>query len=144
MTHPPNRPLPFRQAQGPELAEGQHRLRVACALGFILASITPAFSASSPVEPPQLWPLVVTAVRPEYPYAAMRSNFHGHGVLVGEVDFRTGGYFCQNGEEHQQHYPRSGSARWLSTVEVQAKDASKVPGADRFHDGPRSLTSHFA
>lgn len=60
------------------------------ALGFILSSITPAFSASSPVEPPQLWSLVVTAVRPEYPYAAKRSRFHGRGILVGEVDFRTG------------------------------------------------------
>jgi TonB family protein len=83
-------PTDHRQAQGPELAEGQLPLRVAFALGVLLASILPAQSGSSPVEPPQLWSLVVTAVRPEYPYAAKRSGFHGRGILVGEVDFQTG------------------------------------------------------
>jgi TonB family protein len=66
------------------------RLQITCALVFVLANIASALSAYSQVEPPQLWSLVVKAVRPEYPYAAMRSKFHGHGILVGEVDFQTG------------------------------------------------------
>jgi TonB family protein len=66
------------------------RLQITFALVFVLASIASALSADSEVEPPQLWSLVVTAVRPEYPYAARRSKFHGHGILVGEVDFQTG------------------------------------------------------
>lgn len=68
----------------------QCRFQITFALGFMLASILLAQSASPAVEPPQLWSLVLTAVRPEYPYAAMRSKFHGRGVLVGEVDFQTG------------------------------------------------------
>lgn len=66
------------------------RRQVTFALVFVVASITSALSASSQIEPPQLWSLVVKAVRPEYPYAAMRSKIHGHGMLVGEVDFQTG------------------------------------------------------
>ena len=66
------------------------RRRITFALVVVLGSIASALSGYSQVEPPQLWSLVVKAVRPEYPYPAIRSKFHGHGMLVGEVDFRTG------------------------------------------------------
>lgn len=66
------------------------RFQITFAVVFVNASIGSALSAYSQVEPPKLWSLVVKAVRPKYPEAAMLSKFHGHGILLGEVDFHSG------------------------------------------------------
>ena len=64
-------------------------------LAFALTTtfMSVVFAASADlqvVEPPRLWSLATKVVNPEYPVAARRSRLHGHGLLVGDVNFNTG------------------------------------------------------
>jgi TonB family protein len=50
----------------------------------------PAPPGSTPVKDGISMKLVVHQVPPEYPFEARRSHITGHGILFGEIDYKTG------------------------------------------------------
>ena len=60
--------------------------RILAILLFVVGSVSAADNVKDGIS----MKLVVHAVPPQYPYELLRSGITGHGIVLGQVDYKTG------------------------------------------------------